>query len=253
MTWSSRYSHGREFSCPGELVNFTCTLKTLVHNFFIKSDKVDVSHTLTLTNLRVHPHISSSFTFDGRVINEDRILSYFFFTADASTMGRVLNVTCIDPVLSDQGNRTILATISNDCSNIDNTSRFSALQFSTPKENGRDFNCNGELVRFNCSLNTIIHRYSFTTDSRRVNFVERISIYDLMRNNVPRNISRFNILLDGRIIDGNYITSSLTFTARNDFGRMYSVTCSDPINRDTRRQTLTVEIRCKFPARLVST
>ena len=66
LQWSSHVRHGRNFSCPGERVVFTCTLNSIAHswNSYHPSNPVLVSVIPQALN-PISPNMN--YTFDGSV------------------------------------------------------------------------------------------------------------------------------------------------------------------------------------------
>ena len=95
LRWSSHDDFGRTVSCPGELVNLTCTVNSGGHIWSINSESMpDILQEITIdgliSNARPYPLTRSVYTFDGYKINRSLIVTYVTIIATNGT----INVTC---------------------------------------------------------------------------------------------------------------------------------------------------------------
>ena len=86
LRWSSRDQGGRSVSCPGEVVNLTCTVDGPFHIWKIRSENVSIN--MVIEDL--YPRSYSRYTFDGFVVNDNTMVTFLTFIA---TIG-IINVTC---------------------------------------------------------------------------------------------------------------------------------------------------------------
>ena len=99
LQWSSHVQHGRNFSCPGERVVFTCTVNSATHTWNITSESnpsnpVAVSVTPQVPN-PISPNMN--YTFDGSV-NGNVIVSTATVIATPSI--GTINVRCQTPIVN---------------------------------------------------------------------------------------------------------------------------------------------------------
>ena len=90
---SSHEDFGRNASCPGELVNLTCTVNSMVHIWTIKSESMPaIRENVVIDDMtsNVYPLTISAYTFDGYKINRSLIVTYVTVIATNGT----INVTC---------------------------------------------------------------------------------------------------------------------------------------------------------------
>ena len=84
------YDGVRIVSCPGEVVNFTCTVNGLYHLWMIESENITEYMHIQALPLNLYPRSHSKYIFDGFMINDNTMVTFLTFSA---TNG-IINVTC---------------------------------------------------------------------------------------------------------------------------------------------------------------
>ena len=80
-------------SCPGEMINLTCTLNGVFHEWMIRSENISIYINIQGLTSNLFPRsymYSQLYTLDGFVINDNTMVSFLTFTASTG----IINVTC---------------------------------------------------------------------------------------------------------------------------------------------------------------
>ena len=101
LQWSSRVQHGRNFSCPGEQIVFTCTVNSAAHIWNITSennpsDSIVVAITPSALN-PISPNPSYSF---GAFVNASARIIVSTATVIATPSIGTINVRCQAPLIN---------------------------------------------------------------------------------------------------------------------------------------------------------
>ena len=117
LQWSSRVQHGRNFSCPGEQVVFTCTVSSATHVWSITSESnpsdTFVVSVTTLDSNPIPPNMN--YSFSGSVNASAQVIVSTATVIATPSIGTI-NVRCQAPfVNSDDDVQSVQAEFLGEC------------------------------------------------------------------------------------------------------------------------------------------